>query len=168
MTLKEISNSTGYSISTVSKALNNKEDIGVRARAVIQEFALLNKYVPNKNAIALRKNKTFIIAVILPRVNNIFYSESLCNIQKAASKLGYRIMLFQSFENQLKEKEYLDQINDGSIDGAIVLSTNLNNKNELVNTKLPVEYTHISAEENPKTLQASCALHFDNLIKKIA
>lgn len=169
MTLKKISKFTGFSVSTVSKALNDKHDINVTTKRIIQEFAVKNNYVPNKNAIALRRNKSNIVAVVLPHVNDTFYSEALCSMQKIASNSGYRVMLFQSFENTLKEKEYLEDVNDGSIDGAIVLSVNKNEIKEN-NTKLnviPIEYIHVMKSQSYDVLKASCISNFGNLLKQI-
>ncbi|MFY0481399.1 LacI family DNA-binding transcriptional regulator [Flavobacterium sp. PLA-1-15] len=169
ITLKKISHLTGFSVSTVSKALNNKQDINVETKKRIQEFAYQRNYVPNKNAISLRKSKSFIIAVILPQVNDAFYSETLCNIQKMASKSGYRIMFFQSFESTAKEVVYLDEINDGSVDGAIVLSTNRNefkaNYNK-INT-IPIESVQITKSQNLDVLKADCMAIFGNLLNQI-
>lgn len=167
--MKKISHMTGFSVSTVSKALNDKHDINVETKKRIQEFAYQRNYVPNKNAISLRKRKSFIIAVILPQVNDAFYSETLCNIQKMASKSGYRIMFFQSFENTAKELVYLDEINDGSVDGALVLSANRNefraNYNK-INT-IPIESVQITKSQNLDILKADCMAIFGNLLNQI-
>ena|SRR6218665_92195 len=165
MTLKTLSHVTGFSVSTISKALNDKPEINVETRKYIREFALKNNYVPNKNAVSLRRSKSNIVAVILPRVNDTFYSEALCNMQKIASKSGYRVLLFQSFENTLKEQEYLDEVNDGSIDGAIVLSI-YKNENNKTNT-IPIEYMQIMKSQSNDVLQANCISNFGNLLKQI-
>lgn len=169
MTLKKISKFTGFSVSTVSKALNDKHDINLATKKMIQEFALKNNYVPNKNAIALRRNKSNIVAVVLPHVNDSFYSEALCSMQKMASKSGYRVMLFQSFENTVKEKEYLEDVNDGSIDGAIVLSANKNDVKENTSklNMIPIEYMHIIKSQSYDDLKANCISNFGNLLKQI-
>lgn len=169
ITLKKISNLTGFSVSTVSKALNDKHDINIETKRRIQEFSFKSNYVPNKNAISLRKSKSFIIAVILPQVNDVFYSETLCNMQKIAANSGYRIMLFQSFESTSKEVRYLDEINDGSVDGAIVLSEN--NKEFKENYKkintIPLESIQITKSKNLDVLKADCIALFWNLLNQI-
>lgn len=167
MTLKKISHLTGYSVSTVSKALNDKHDINEDTKKIIQEFALKTNYVPNKNAIALRRNKSNIIAVILPKVNDTFYSDTLFNIQNLACSFGFRVMLFQTNENSFKENEYLVEINDGSVAGAIVLSTN---NNELYNRKfnaIPIKYIQIVKNQSNDILKAICLSYFENLLQKI-
>jgi LacI family transcriptional regulator len=166
ITIKKISDLMGYSPSTVSKALNNKHDINIETKKNIKAFAIKNNYIPNKNAISLRRSKSNIIAIILPRINNVVYSETVYNVQNLASKSGYRVVLFQSFEEIDKERECLDQINDGSIDGAIVFSKNkkvlTTNCNDT--SKIPIEYIDIQEYDvvNPNYISK-----FENLLKLI-
>ena len=124
MTLKKISHSSGFSTSTVSNALNDCLDISIDIKKLIQDIAFQYNYSPNKNAIALRKRKSNIIAVILPQVNHPIYSDTLFDIKKIASKFVYRIILYQSFEKASMLKELFEEINDGSVDAAMVLSIN--------------------------------------------
>ncbi len=168
-TLKKISHLTGFSVSTISKALNNKHDINVDTRKIIQEFALKTNYKPNKNALALRRSKSNSIAVILPQINDAFYGDVLFNIQKTASTMGYRIMLFQSFEEASKVAEYLDEINDGSVDGAIVLSAKATEEreNNYKSGNFPVEYIQILKSQPESVTKAKCISNFDKLIKQI-
>jgi DNA-binding LacI/PurR family transcriptional regulator len=169
-TLKKISHLAGFSISTVSKALNDKHDINVDTKRIIQEFAHKTDYKPNKNALALRSSKSSIIAIIVPRINNALYSEMLYDIQKCAANKGYRIMLFQSFEEVAKIDHYLEDINDGSVDAAIVLTVNKNIEQEVNVSKrrnLPVVYIQINQEQSNFNIKESCAELFENLIKQI-
>ena len=67
ITLKHISQISGYSISTVSKALNNRSDVSKQAKFKISKIAKSNNYIPNNTALALRSKKTKIIAVKIGR-----------------------------------------------------------------------------------------------------
>ncbi|QHI38430.1 Catabolite control protein A [Kordia antarctica] len=168
ITLKELSQLSGFSISTVSKALNNKFDISLNTRKAIQKIALKHEYVPNNYAVALRKKQTKAIAIIIPQVNTTFYSCFLHNIEKVASKFGYRIVLFQSFEKREREQECLKMINDGSVDGAIVLSSNcLKNETSGRTNQLPIQCIQISDELQNEALKKECVLSFSKLLNRI-
>lgn len=166
MTLKQISHISGFSVSTVSKALNNRVDINVETKKMIQDIAVKNHYVPNKNAIALRKSKSNILAVILPQINDKRYSNTLYEIQKAASKSGYRVMLFQSFEETDKEEIFIDDINDGSIDAAIVFSTNTEIKRDPYNS-IPMEFIRIIKKQSQEDLITLSMKSFEKLLELI-
>ena len=164
MTLKKISHLSGYSTSTVSKALNGGFDINVNTQKLIRDIACQYNYTPNRNAIALRKSKTNIIAVILPQVNNQLYGDLLFNIQKRASQSGYRIMLYQSFENKLKENEFLEEISDGSSDAAIFITKNGEFR---PTTNLPIVCLQVKNNQPEKDLLERFSVNFENLLKRI-
>ncbi|MGH1387003.1 LacI family DNA-binding transcriptional regulator [Kordia sp.] len=168
ITLKELSQLSGFSISTVSKAINDKLDISTKTKQLILKIANEHNYVPNNYAIALRKRKTHTIAVIIPQINDVFYSCFIHNVEKIASKFDYRILLFQSFDENSKEEEYIQKIYDGSVDGAIILSTN-NIKTTISDTvKLPIEYIKImKGYQGQQHLKKSCILGFKKLLNRI-
>jgi len=169
ITLKKISHLTGFSVSTISKALNDKHDINVDTKKIIQEFAGKINYRPNKNALALRGSKSFIIAIIVPQINDTLYSELLYDMQKSASKIGYRIMLFQSFEEIAKVTACLEDVNDGSVDAAIVLSMNNTDLSDSLTNphNIPVEHVQILKDHSKADLKSYCISIFENLLKQI-
>ena len=123
ITLKEISLVVGCSVSTVSKALNNKLDINKNTREIIQNIANKYNYVPNNHAVALRKKKTQTISVIIPQINIPFYSSLLFNIKQLAYSKGYKIVFNQSFEDKYKVGEFINN-NNRSVDGLFIVSKN--------------------------------------------
>ncbi|OIQ18765.1 LacI family DNA-binding transcriptional regulator [Lacinutrix sp. MedPE-SW] len=165
ITLKELARLSGYSVSTVSKAINNKLDISLKTKKRIHDIAKKYNYIPNTYAVGLRKKRTQALAVILPQVNTNFYSWILFNIEKIASNKGYKIVLFQSFESPLKEKECIKISSDGSVDGVILLSKN---KLQLLEYNYPVEVIDINENQSKEQLQESCLNCFNSLLKNIA
>lgn len=168
--LKELSRLSGYSVSTVSKALNDKLDISINTRKIIQGMAKKYNYVPNNYAVGLRKKRTQALAVIIPQANTSFCSWFLYNIEKLANVHGYRIVLFQSFESTLKERECIKNSSDGSVDGIILLSKNeLKGNNDVYkNYNHPIEYIQITEDQSKEQLQKNCIRSFNTLLKNIA
>lgn len=166
ITLKEISRLSGYSVSTVSKALNNKLDISVNTRKLIRNIAEENNYVPNNFAVALRKRTSKVIAIIVPQVNQEFFGCFLYTIQKTASSLGFRLLFFQSFNDYAKESEYLSSINDGSVAGAIVLSENVHNINGH-NVIFPLEIVSVNHSTDEEKTKDYCIKRFNMLLNKV-
>lgn len=168
ITLKEISRVAGYSVSTVSKALNNKLDISKSTREIIQSIADKYNYVPNNYAVALRKKKTKTISVIVPQINLSFYSYFLSEIEQIASSKGYRLVICQSFEDKLKENEFIKNNNDGSVDGLIILTKNsLRNKYLKEENNLPLKYIHIDNKQLESKLKKECINSFSTLLTSI-
>ncbi|WP_053002295.1 LacI family DNA-binding transcriptional regulator [Kordia jejudonensis] len=168
ITLKELSQLSGFSVSTVSKALNNKFDISPTTRKAIKKIATKHNYVPNNYAVALRKKQTKAIAVIIPQINTTFYSSFLHNIEKIAYKFGYRIVLFQSFEEHKREQECLHMINDGSVDGAMILSSNCLKKiTSREKNQVPIQCVQITEQFQEEELKEKTLITFKKLLATI-
>ena len=58
VTIKDIARESGYSVSTVSRVLNNRNDVSPDARKKIEEVVASFNFVPNNNAKHLKQNIT--------------------------------------------------------------------------------------------------------------
>ena len=56
VTIKDIARESGYSVSTVSRVLNNRNDVSPDARKKIEEVVAKFNFVPNNNAKHLKQN----------------------------------------------------------------------------------------------------------------
>ena len=74
ITLKDIANDTGYSITAVSHALHDRSDISAEAKAIINESAARLGYIGNHMAASLQSGHTRIIAVIVGDTGNPFFA----------------------------------------------------------------------------------------------
>ena len=120
VTLKQLAKELNVSISTVSKALNNSEEIGEDTVRRVKELAKLYNYRPNKVALSLKNNKTRTIGVIIPNILNRFLAKVLFGIESEATRQGYNIITCISNESLDKEKESLQLLANGSVDGFIL------------------------------------------------
>ena len=120
VTLKQLAKELNVSISTVSKALNNSEEIGEDTVRRVKELAKLYNYRPNKVALSLKNNKTRTIGVIIPNILNRFLAKVLFGIESEATKRGYNIITCISNESLQKEKESLQLLANGSVDGFVL------------------------------------------------
>ena len=136
VTLKQLAKELNVSISTVSKALNNSEEIGEETVKRVKELAELYNYKPNKVALSLKNNKTKTIGVIIPNILNRFLAKVLFGIEREANKHGYNIITCISNESLVKEKESLQLLANGSVDGFILsMAEETQIKNEIEHFK---------------------------------
>ncbi|MFK7831914.1 MAG: LacI family DNA-binding transcriptional regulator [Winogradskyella sp.] len=166
VTIKQISSLSGYSISTVSKALNDKFEISTTTREKIKAIAKRHNYVPNNYAVSLRNRTTKSIAVILPKVTEECYSHALCHLQKSAERLGYRILFFQSFDSKSKALNYIKKFSDGSIDGIIMISKDHIEANAYTHNYIPVEALHITRNESLENIKGRCINSLAKLLQR--
>lgn len=121
--LKDIANAAGVSVSTVSRALYNHQDISLETRTLIQELAKRMDYHPNMLAQSLVKRSTQTIGVIIPNLETTFFASMLGGIQHIASQSGYRVVSCQSEENHTTEIANVQALMNNMIDGLLICHT---------------------------------------------
>ena len=120
ITLKHIAKELDVSISTVSKALKNSEEISRDTKERIQAFAKLYNYKPNNIAISLKNKRTKNIGVIIPDIVHHFFTTVVRGIEKYANAQGYNVIVCLSDESFDKEVINMEMLANGSIDGFIM------------------------------------------------
>lgn len=145
VTLKHLAEQLNVSVSTVSKALKNSEEISPETIERVQALAKFLNYKPNRLAVSLKSSKTNTIGVIIPNILNHFFAKALFAIEREASKHGYNIITCLSNEKQSKEADSLQLLSNGSVDGfimSIAEETQINNShdhlNAIVNQNIPL------------------------------
>lgn len=120
ITLKDIARELEVSISTVSKALKNSEEISRDTKEKIQAFARLYNYKPNNIAISLKNKRTKNIGVVIPDIVHHFFTTVIRGIEKYANAKGYNVIVCLSEESFDKEVINMEMLANGSIDGFII------------------------------------------------
>jgi LacI family transcriptional regulator len=120
ITLKHIAKELDVSISTVSKALKNSEEISRDTKEKIQAFARLYNYKPNNIAISLKNKRTKNIGVIIPDIVHHFFTTVIRGIENHANAKGYNVIVCLSDESFDKEVINMEMLANGSIDGFIM------------------------------------------------
>tara|TARA_R110002167_G_scaffold24608_7_gene86275 strand:+ start:1177 stop:2202 length:1026 start_codon:yes stop_codon:yes gene_type:complete len=136
LTLKDIARELEVSISTVSKALKNSEEIGRETKDKIQAFAKLYNYKPNNIAVSLKNKRTKNIGVIIPDIVHHFFTTVFRGIEKYANAHGYNVIICVADESFDKEVINMELLANGSIDGFIMsLSAETQQKNDISHLK---------------------------------
>ena len=135
ITLKDIARELDVSISTVSKALKNSEEISRDTKEKVQAFAKLYNYRPNNIAISLKNKRTKNIGVIIPDIVHHFFTTVFRGIEKFANARGYNVIVCISDESFDKEVINMEMLANGSIDGFIMALS--------AGTQLKNDYNHL-------------------------
>lgn len=123
-TIKDIANVLGITPSAVSRALNNHPRISEKTKIAVKQVAENLNYQPNYLASALRKGKSNLVGVIVPRTNSNFFSSVLENMEEVLDKNGYQIIITQSNESYKKECKSIDALLFSQVDGIIASMAN--------------------------------------------
>ena len=120
ITIKEIARRLGVSKSTVSRALRDSSEISEDTKARVIELARKLNYSPNPIALSLLKNRTHTIGIIVPDIDNPFFSTAISGVEDVAYSRGYHVMIYQSHESYEREQTDVRHIADRRADGLIV------------------------------------------------
>ncbi len=120
VTLQDIAQATGYTINTVSRALQNKPDIGRETCLRIQQTAREMGYVRNFMASSLRSGRTRTIAMVVGSLVNPFYAILADLIQGEALRLGYSLMILSSREDPEIETQAVEMALSRQVDGVLI------------------------------------------------
>ena len=150
-TMKRIAAELGVSITTVSKVLNNREDIGHATRArVLAKVAELG-YQPNAVARSLTLRRTHTLGIVIPDLMHSFFVEIVAGLEAVASARGYGLLLCSSNENPAKERTELDMLRQRQVDAVVVALSNTSGNTDLLNqlTRLGIGLVMIDRDDHP-------------------
>ncbi len=121
--LNDIAKQLGVSKTLVSLVLNGKANehrISEEVQKKVKKLAKELNYKPNLIAKGLRTGKTNSIGLIIADMANPFFGKLGREIEKEASRHGYRVMFCSSDENAENFKKQLDMLQLGQVDGFII------------------------------------------------
>lgn len=120
--IKQIAYLSGYSKSTVSKALNGSVEISENAKYKIRNIAEQYNYKPNNSAKSLKSKKTNTIGLIVPEFSNMHCANIMEGVGDEATSKGYKLVIYQSKNKLALKNRIVDILFDGSIDGLILIT----------------------------------------------
>jgi len=105
-TIYEVAAKAGVSPATVSRVFNGiavSPDYAERVRVAAEEL----NFVPNRTARRLRRRSSEVIALVIPDIENPFFTALARGVEDAAMAAGYSVVLCNSDEHREKESRYL-------------------------------------------------------------
>jgi len=120
VTIKDIARELNTTYSTVSRALNNNSGISKEKRRIILVKAKGMGYEPNIFAQQLRRGGSTTIGLIVPRINRVFFSNVIHGVEKEAKLKGFTVLICQSNETELEEKESIRTLLTNNVAGIIM------------------------------------------------
>lgn len=114
----------GITPSAVSKALNDNPRISDKTKTAVLQVAKNLNYQPNHLASALRKGKSNLVGIIIPRANSYFFSSVVEKMEEVLNENGYNVIMTQSNESYRKECRNIDALLYTQVDGIIASMAN--------------------------------------------
>lgn len=142
-TIKDIAKKSGYSITTVSRALNGYSDVNEDTRKKIQSIADELQYYPNAIARSLVKKGSNTIGYILCGLQrgtkHVIIQEFLSAIYDFAYNVGYEVLIMTVDSSRQRPKSYLQFAKEHNLSGIIVsgITTDEPYYKEMINSEIP-------------------------------
>ena len=147
VTLKDLAKACGVSVGTVSRALNDKNEVSARTSDKIRQLAQELGYIPNRagRALSAQKNISY-LGVVLPSINSPFFDDIKRGLDTACSELkdlGIDMIIQEEegwdAKSHLKAIEYLEGRGCKAFALCTVDEPEIRNKiNELESKEIPV------------------------------
>lgn len=124
VSITDIANKTGLSITTVSRVLSGKAQkyrIGKKSQQKIKDTAEELNYIPNHFAANLKSGRSRTIAIIVPSLTNPFFAGIASELNAEVRRFDYITIIGDSDESFEIEKLELQQMMSMNIEGLIIV-----------------------------------------------
>jgi LacI family transcriptional regulator len=165
-TIKDIAKAASVSVTTVSRALNDYDDVKEETKNKIKRIAQDLGYSPNIAARSLVVKKTNTIGLLLSDVtrssskDNIAF-EILCGMNDRAGELNYDLVLFSTTSQKQMVKSYKALCQERGVDGIIIMGIRLDDAyfQEIVSSSIPSVLIDLSIKGKNVGLITSDNIH---------
>ena len=120
VTLKDIAGELGLSIKAVSTGLNGTGRLAPETRKKIQETARKMGYAPNAAARSLITHRSSFIGVLMPYLNNSFFSNIIAGIEEVAGERDFTLLLDSLDYGEERKQRAINRLRQRNVDGIIL------------------------------------------------
>lgn len=122
MTINDIARLANTSKSTVSRILAGNDKVNKNTRDKVLQVIDEYNYHPNSLARSLASGKMNVVSVIVPNLQNPFYSSVVWYIERELYNSGYHMFLYCSNNDTEKESVCFELTRQNSFAGIIIIS----------------------------------------------
>lgn len=126
ITIYDIADKTGLSVSTVARALNGKGYCSLHSKEIVLAAAKELGYVPHQAARTLKSSISNKIMMCIPDIMNPYYFSMIQGATQTLERYGYNIILGYTMHSAKKEFEVLNSLKGRFVDGLIFGSFDYN------------------------------------------
>ncbi|PLZ02550.1 LacI family transcriptional regulator [Burkholderia sp. WAC0059] len=119
-TIKDVAAHAGFSIATVSRAINAPHTVNPMTLAKVREAIDALNFRPSPLGRQLRGERTRLIGVVLPTIANPVFAECLQGIDELAAAQGYRLMLMTTQYDSTRERHAIETLRAQRVEGLIL------------------------------------------------
>lgn len=156
--IREVAKIAGVSPATVSRVMNGTANVDDEKRARVLSAISETGFIPNEVARSLFKKSAKTIGLIVPSIENAFFTKLSRVIEEVADKNGYRLLLCNAGRDGEKEKSLIQMMISMNVDGIIVTTSNEELRPILNECNIPIVVT----DRGPEKLMNCDYVHADH------
>ncbi len=127
ITIHDVAKTAGVSVSTVSRVLNEKDDVAPETYDKVKEVINEMGYASSLAARSMRSRKTDVIGLIIPDVQNPFPVEVMRGVNRAIAELDYDLIAYtygniRKNSSADRERHYVSLLGTSITDGVIIVT----------------------------------------------
>ena len=123
-TIDDLARALNLSKSTVSRALHDSYQISDETKQKVRALADEWGFQLNPMARGLKTNRSFTLGIVVPEIDNKYFSKAISGIQDVMLKTGYNLSVKQSNESAEQEYQAIQQLIESRADGLILSLSN--------------------------------------------
>jgi LacI family transcriptional regulator len=159
ITLADVARRAGVSVSTASKALNDRRDVAESTRAKVRAAADDLSFVPNRVATSLLSGRTGTVGLITHDLEGRFSIPLLMGAEDAFGLNKVSVLLCDARGDRLREQYHLGVLMERRIDGLIVVGARTDTRSSLgQDLPVPVVYAYAPSDD-----PEDCSIVSDNV-----
>lgn len=120
VTLKEIAKLAGVSEATASLAINNRPGVSFATKRKVLSIVEESGYMASQSARLLSKKQSGIIGLLIPNLNNLFYSQIVQEIETRLLQLGLHLISATTDNEPAREREMIRSFVSFGVEGVIL------------------------------------------------
>lgn len=165
VTIYQVSKESGYSLATVSRVINNKDNVTEETRDKILSVIEKLGYKPSAIAQGLAKSKSANIGIVIPSSMHSYIASMLSGMVEIAKIYGYQTTLFTTSQDAKEVSQIVTNVISSNVDGVVIFDDQLSEEDieKLTNYGTPVS---VIGREIKKDNVASIPLDYVSSIKE--
>lgn len=124
-TIYEVAKLADVSPATVSRVFNGT-NVSAAKKAAVLDAAKQLKFSPNRTARTLRRQESELIALVLPDIENPYFTELARGVEDVAQSAGYSVVLCNTDADPEKEARYFQVAISEHMAGVVVAAASEN------------------------------------------
>ena len=118
--MKDVAELARVSVSTVSHVMNGTRRVSEETRGDVLAAVEELSYKPNLLAKGLKTRRTYTIGLLIPDIQNSFFTSVVRGVEDVALSCGYHLFLCNTDEDPGREDEYIRELARKRVDGLMV------------------------------------------------